>query len=156
MKEENKLIAEFMGFKPINMTTQCCSCRTELTVGSDIRYTKNYDAYCNNGECSDSISTIGSTTIEPCWFDGDDDIVNEDELCYDTSWNWLMPVVKRIRGIEEGMLVERIDFMPNDGVAIHIIGRDSIIVDANPNIYGDRDAAYKAVVEFIKWYNENK
>jgi hypothetical protein len=85
-----------------------------------------------------------------------DELTIFNDLKFHKSWEWLMPVVKRIRGIEEGMLVERIDFMPNDGIAIHITGRDSIIVDANGNHDGDKEATYKAVVEFIKWYNENK
>lgn len=63
--KDNKLTV-----KP-EMITHCGACDSELKVGDNIRYSKNYEAYCNNGECSDGISTIGETCIEPCWFGGD-------------------------------------------------------------------------------------
>ena len=78
------------------------------------------------------------------------------EMKFHDSWEWLMPVLKKIRGIEDGMLVERIDFMPNDGIAIHIIGAASIIVDADGSVDGDKVATYEAAVQFIEWYNINK
>lgn len=74
---------------------------------------------------------------------------------YHTSWDWLMPVVEKIRGIEEGMLVERIDIMPNDGVSIHITRQESIIVDVESK-EATINATYKAVVEFIQWYNKQE
>ena len=49
-QETNKLIAEFMGMNPIKMTTNCGICDTELRVGDNIRYSRNYDAYCDNGK----------------------------------------------------------------------------------------------------------
>lgn len=52
-------------------TTNCNNrnCNAELTIGSEIRYDKNYNAYCDNNECSEGIPTIGSTVIEKCWFE---------------------------------------------------------------------------------------
>jgi hypothetical protein len=64
-------------------------------------------------------------------------------LKYDTSWDWLMPVV------------EKISELPNVySVEIHIdatvrISSDSLF----ENLGGDIESCYKTVVEFIKWYN---
>jgi hypothetical protein len=59
------------------------------------------------------------------------------ELKFDTDWNWLMPVVKKCReeSNDEDSYWEAIYYS---------------LVDL------DIDSVYNAVVEFIKWYNENK
>jgi len=72
-----------------------------------------------------------------------DDIVYTDcfdpdnELEYHTSWDWLMPVITNI--LEK---CSELDDME----------RYHCIIDQIPQI----DHTYKAVVEFIKWYNKNK
>ena len=76
------------------------------------------------------------------------------ELHYHSSWDWLMPVVERIRGLEEGMLVERIDIMPNDGVAIHYSHPPKMIVVDTSKRVNTLNATYQAVVEFIKQLNK--
>jgi len=48
------------------------------------------------------------------------------ELQYHTSWDWLMPVVEKIYSIDAD-----VDFFKNISL----------------------EATYKAVIEFIKWYN---
>jgi hypothetical protein len=59
------------------------------------------------------------------------------ELKFDTDWNWLMQVVKKCReeSNDEDSYWEAIYYS---------------LVDL------DIDNVYIAVVEFIKWYNENK
>ena len=60
---------------------------------------------------------------------------------YHTSWDWLMPVIQRC--YDEG---ERLD-----GTEHNFIGEiTESLLD------GDIEATHKAVVEIIKWYNENK
>jgi hypothetical protein len=61
----------------------------------------------------------------------------ETDLAYHTDWNWLMPVVKKCReeSNDEDSYWEAIYYS---------------LVDL------DIDNVYIAVVEFIKWYNENK
>ena len=58
-------------------------------------------------------------------------------LKYHTSWDWLMPVVESI--------FERLDSRDDSANEI----KKGMLVCS-------RDNTYKAVVEFIKWYNQNK
>ena len=60
-----------------------------------------------------------------------------DTLYFDTSWDWLMPVVSKITRDEQ------------------YIGNDyrEHLLDIVP--YGLIEDTYNAVVEFIKWYNNN-
>lgn len=64
-----------------------------------------------------------------------------DKVKYHKSWDWLMPVIQRC--YDEG---ERLD-----GTEHNFIGEiTESLLD------GDIEASHKAVVEIIKWYNENK
>ena len=83
MKNDNKLIAEFMGWKP------------------------NEHHWCLNGD---------------------------KDLQYDTSWDWLMPVVAKCTELND-------DEFDNQSIAWALLS-DSII------------DAYDHVVEFIKTYNK--
>jgi hypothetical protein len=60
------------------------------------------------------------------------------QLKYHSSWEWLMPVVEKILDISFQDEGDEEDFYS--------------IRDCIP----DRNHTYKAVVEFIKWYNKNK
>jgi hypothetical protein len=67
------------------------------------------------------------------------------ELQYHQSWDWLMPVVEKIDDIEEYLYV--------------IINKKTCVVQYVTKTHTkDRkiDAVYAAVVEFIKWYNQQK
>jgi hypothetical protein len=57
------------------------------------------------------------------------------ELQYQTCWDWLMPVIKKIKGLNlvEYTAVDEIDFYLS-GVSL--------------------EHTHSAVVRFIKWYNE--
>ena len=83
MKDNNKLIAEFMGWKP------------------------NEHHWCLNGD---------------------------KDLQYDTSWDWLIPVVNKIE-------------MECEGVPLQLL---------NCNLYTEIGEVYQAVVEFIKTYNDER
>jgi len=67
-----------------------------------------------------------------------------DELKYDTSWDWLMPVVEKINNLN--MLDYNID---RDSQWLH-----EKVVTTRVNC--ELKFLYKAVVEFIKWYNALK
>ncbi len=58
-------------------------------------------------------------------------------LSYNTDWNWLMSVVEKILDIS--LDLDSMEMYYN-------------ITDAIPKI----ESTYNEVVEFIKWYNENK
>ena len=63
-------------------------------------------------------------------------VAKEEDLKYDYCWNWLMPVVEEIDHLEyESERLTKID--------------NAIKTRSIKNVY-------KAVVEFIKWYNKNK
>lgn len=73
-----------------------------------------------------------------------------EEMPFSTDWNWLMEVVEAIDNIlpDDNLVVISynrclIEY-PNEGVTIEGLGNTR------------KEATYKAVVEFIIWYNENK
>ena len=73
-----------------------------------------------------------------------------DDMKFDTDWNWLIEVVEKIEALENKRFKVEINFnMCNiyDGLnfeCFEYIGTTKI------------EAAYFAVVEFIKWHNERK
>ena len=68
---------------------------------------------------------------------------------FDTSWDWLMPVVERIEEVASGVTIYR------KGCHINEVGSFSGSINGF-NHSSKIEQTYKAVVEFIKWYNENK
>jgi hypothetical protein len=111
MTENNKLIAVFMGMKPLN---------------------------------NDSSVLVFST-------DRGNDIISIDNLQYQDDWNLLMQVVEKIEnfGFEFFIVESRCRIANNTDKSIETI-IDFEIIGAKIQ------ATYKAVVEFIKLYNQNK
>lgn len=73
-----------------------------------------------------------------------------DELLFDSSWDWLMPVVDKIENETGWELI----MYSND---CHWNKFGDFINDTEIHYVGDRkESVYKAVVEFINWYNQNK
>lgn len=73
------------------------------------------------------------------------------DLKYHKSWDWLMPVIEKIE-----------HDLPDDSI-ITIEYKDCIIPvnegEFDIQVLGEETkllAVYKAVIEFIKWYNKNK
>lgn len=133
MEENNKLIAEFMGF-------------TKGLVYNEKG--KQYDYTLPNG--FELIKEV-ETTIESNWCE----VLEEQDYCFiedlkfNTSWDWLMPVVEKIESL--GYSYDRI----NADVFINTQEGENVI--PNPmdrNIMTMLQKTYKAVVEFIKWYNK--
>lgn len=87
-----------------------------------------------------------------------------DEWCFNSSWDWLMPVVEKIEKIENNY---------HGRFGVHIISNACTIQATNfrpdkkipypPHYFSDHignnkiESVWLAVVEFIKWYNnQNK
>jgi hypothetical protein len=85
-------------------------------------------------------------------------ILFEDSMQYHSSWNWLMLVIGKIQKLYDskdkfGALIDITT------THIEIICKDFHYVDdkiENNWIPFDIERVYKAVIEFIKWYNSNK
>ena len=74
-------------------------------------------------------------------------ICDFDGLKYHTSWDWLMPVVEKIEKMNTTVVIEGIMCE----IKTHSIGFDMTASDERSKIL----AVYYAVIEFIKWYNDN-
>ena len=120
MEENNKIIAEFMGF----------------TFEKNLGYYDNemlleqivYEQ--QNGNCFN-------------------------ELLFDKSWDWLMSVIEKIRN---NHFVTNVNY--NTGGDFIIEGLTSTevlnIIINREDFKSDLEMCYFGVVEFIKWYNQNK
>ena len=81
--------------------------------------------------------------------------VSLEEMKFHSSWDWLMPVVEKI---------ETFIFEDDEYYNFHILGGCSVYVissHGNELIYSDKEQSkleclWIAVVEFIKWYNNDK
>jgi hypothetical protein len=78
----------------------------------------------------------------------------EDQFQFHTSWDWLMPVVERINSTVSPIYPdERIDVIIYRNTC-HINDHREILIETTGK--NMMDCTYKAVVEFIKWYNQQK
>ncbi len=77
----------------------------------------------------------------------DDDLISSD-LKFNTDWNWLMQVVEKINNTGRFEVVIKYGFCYiTDG-----LGELTLSFPEKNTMY----AVYKAVVEFVKWYNQTK
>lgn len=77
------------------------------------------------------------------------DDTNNGRLLYHLSWDWLMPVVQKIRGMNTDFVISagnNVVISVDDGTGYF----DKVRVEDT-----DHCAVYKACVNFIKWYNDN-
>ena len=85
------------------------------------------------------------------------EIFKDSELLYHSSWDWLMPVAKKIDTIVFGLMVGgKLENKSPDETLLKITGKDSNIIFHQGRLFvsSDIEEAYNACVEFIKWYNE--
>ena len=76
-------------------------------------------------------------------------VATSNGLQYHTSWDWIMPVVEKIE--DDGYIVyikQEICYIRNKTNSI----KNLVYMCHYPKI----TAVFMVVVEFIKWYNENK
>lgn len=128
MKTDNEIIAEFMGFKR-NIFEPCVY-------------------IIPNSFCSKKIFMM------------------PDELEFNSSWGWLMPVVIAIEEIEEThpsnnpergtVWPYQVEILSRNTVQIIDNITDTAIITVNNDRLSKLESLYQAVVEFIKWYNQQK
>lgn len=113
----------------------------------------------NNLENNKLIAEFMNLSLVPCNIGTENGVVTEGYLTHHASlpftlkgmqykykWDWLMPVVEKIESIG-GQQV----FI--NGCSCNILGEKHETIKG----YGTKiEATYKAVVQFIKWYNSAK
>ena len=138
-QENNRLIAEFMGYEPKYILVDVDKYRGNHNL-SDYPMAKE--------DCEYDISHFSDRYGIP-----DDDMeIQEEELRYHTSWDWLMPVVEKIEREYMYAVQPCWEHCIIDKAGENIEDFERIEVDSSDKL----SATYGAVVEFIKWYNENK
>lgn len=116
--EGNKLIAEFMGGKVVNNVYFCNNPATTPKGGS---FCYTYEQYLDH--------------------------YNIGQAKYDSSWDWLMPVVEKIKNI----CIKRSKiFLLKNRIPKQIEGD---VFEALLKV--DINVLYLSTINFIKWYNEN-
>ena len=98
---------------------------------------------------------MGFVEVDSGWYNYMPQLQAQD-LKYHVSWDWLMPVVDKIERI---VFDEENSFNVTIGSGIYCVVQD-LHGECYEMIYDDEEtkieAVYKAVVDFIKWHNENK
>jgi hypothetical protein len=155
--ENNKLIVEFMG----NMTVYHISCKPN----DEYRLWKRG----NDGK----LMSLDQANIylKDVKNEYPDAVVEMDTtiLKFHFSWDWLMPVIEKIESL--GMVIKTLStLIINNKWTKHnkyniIIHDETVEGLTSPQVRVESDytnnepkleVTYKAVVNFIKWYNENK
>ena len=87
-------------------------------------------------------------------YEHNDRICNYNELKYHSDWNWLIEVVKKIEELNNN--IYQVDIL-QEGCKISIRCKQFIdkTVSKLPDNTTKINAVWLAIVEFIKWYNEN-
>jgi hypothetical protein len=130
LEKEGVMIAEFMGLKY----------ETRNYFGGDFKPDENgFDTYSHN-----SIMT-------GTYYGGEKTSMLVDKMRYHTSWNWLMPVIDKIETMGCEVVhrvgdcnIYEIDEQENYKCIIDVQGINKL------------ESTYKAVVKFIKDYNDGK
>lgn len=130
-REKNKLIAEFMGAKYVG------------------------------GMSSESNDPMYHFDTKPSfhpdhWHTFDFQIVH---MLYDSSWDWLMPVVDKIESLGFNTHIVSINthivnIKSGKKCLMHIYNFDGFAISETGK--NKIEIVYTNVVKFIKWYNENK
>lgn len=142
IEENNKLIAEFMGYKLLRKKFQY-----EVINSSN----ESYWAWDESEVVCNQVDFVLEDDTQHPFFDLND-------LPFKSSWEWLMDVVEKIE-----MTKDPIRKSKNMRVDIKTHCTTIFVADGYENDYfyngfggSKKEATYKAVVEFIKWFNEQK
>jgi len=93
-KVQNEKIANYMEWEVTTMETECgvWDCRAKLSLGDEIVYDKNYNAYCDNKSCGEGIA-IHHTVLEECWWG--EEYYDLNSLNFQSDWSNLFLVLKK-------------------------------------------------------------
>jgi hypothetical protein len=77
--------------------------------------------------------------------------ISDADLKYHSDWNWLMEVVEKIESLH-------FDFAIYTGSSVSVINTEDYPYKEIISLNGSskKEAVYRACVDFIKWYNEQK
>ena len=128
----NKLIAEFMGFESVNKRVRTKSGRYY-----------DYHAMPNFSVIKEDVIYIES---EIGWGLVEQDYLFGEDLKFNSSWDWLMPVVEKIENVLDG---EVSAIISEASCGINYCAIYSVSVESNTKI----EAVWLACVNFIAWYN---
>lgn len=136
IREGNKLIAEFMGFKyfPYKKEIQ------ENSKTHNLVYQK-FGWRLKNGDPNRGLH-IKFTSYPTDFKDTNYLGRSHNDLKYNSSWDWLIPVIKIIRNTKE---FKELDIIPIE------FGDDNMIKGL---IIQDINTTHKGVIQYIKWYNK--
>lgn len=127
IKEGNKLIAEFMGYQILHKKYEYLNFNSSNESYWDIT---EGDIVCDeNGNEVDALDNYPFYSLE--------------DLPFHSSWDWLMPVVSKCSKTK-GFYDTKFQTYCKGALFFEDL-----------DLYSPIDDIYKAVVEFIKWYNEN-
>jgi hypothetical protein len=121
--ENNKLIAEFMGYRQAN-------CNNGKAWNTDDRYLHK------------TLPIQGRLITKECEY-----------LKFNSSWDWLMPVIEKIEKMGYDSLISNFQAHITKSSRTY---SNIFIGNAQNAELTKLKATYKMVVEFIKWYNKQK
>ena len=146
--ENNRIIAEFMGYKILHRKFQ-------------YRYWNSSDE--SYFETNEGNIVCDEDGYEVNLYPDGDPLFELEELPFHSSWDWLMPVVEKI---EKSLCTDNKTgnrFYPYVSIGLthceitksqKFVGEDWYVVSRCGN--SKIEATWKVVVEFIKWYNNQE
>lgn len=129
MIENNKLIAEFMGYENV----------------SGVNHHPEYKIPSQSYELPDFDNRIMETidVFSPYF----------DDMKFHSDWNWLMPVVEKIEKSGRTSVVFEQDNLIIITHSLHQMGEKYMCKQFSRKSESKIEAVYTVCVEFIKWYN---
>jgi len=136
--EGNKFIAEFMGFEKVRVGY--------FDDSSETKWQRDNRAWLDKNEIESVGNYIVNIKKNKC--------IEWNEVAYHKSFDWLMPVVDKIR--DNNCLVSiRFNRQMKTTNTVIACFENKWVKDVEVSGIGI-ESTYKAVIEFIKWYNQNK
>ena len=127
INDDNLMIADFIGFKPCLVAD---SNGNKIYVGAETPFGWKY----------------------PDCYPEADYLISVQDLKFNTSWDWLMPVVEQINLLDDYRYTVYIASM-DTRIEDNITGDVVVDINCKHSIYELRESVYEAVVQFIK--NQN-